>query len=314
MSIVERSILFGKCSGLAETFLSKMSSYIMNSPEDKHFYDFEIKCVDNVVVKAHKIVLASQTKYFEGLFRQEDTDFVHLAFSGDTIETIKHYLYTEEVEITGENVQDLLIAANYLLMTELVSKCTDYILWNVELTNCVEILNLADITTNNKLIQRTLLTISSNIQEIMKKEEKVKSIPLHLFKKVLQNENLLIRNSHGVVLSKSAGRMVLTDICNNYSDLNNLGEKDREDLLDVAKREDGGLELTFWKSHTLGEPSDRPQLQRNFCCQGNGVKFIKRIALKTVLWQNRCVIGKRFTLYEQSRRTLYCRGPRPGVV
>ena len=156
----------------------------------------------------------------------------------------------------------------------------------------MEILSLADITSNNKLIQRTLLAISSNIQEIMKMEVKVKSIPLHLFKKVLQNENLLIRNSHGVVLSKSAGKMILTDICNNYSDLNHLGEKDREDLLEVTKIEDRGLQLTFWKSNSLGEAPDGPQVERNFSCQGNGVKFIQRIALKTVLWANRLVIGK----------------------
>ena len=291
MSIATRT-KFGQKPEQAGTFLSRMRSYITNSPEDRHFYDFQIKCVDKVDVKAHKIVLASQTKYFEGLFRQEETDFVHLDFSGETMKTILHYLYTGEVEITGENVQDLLMAANYLLITELVSDCTTFILWNIELSNCVEILSLADITSNNKLIQRTLLAISSNIQEIMKMEEKVKSIPLHLFKKVLQNENLLIRNSHGVVLSKSAGRMILTDICNNYSDLNHLGEKDREDLLEVTKIEDRGLQLTFWKSNSLGEAPDGPQVERNFSFQGNGVKFIKRIALKTVFWQNRCVIGK----------------------
>ena len=279
----------------AGTFLSRMRSYIMNSSEDKHFYDFEIKCADNIVVKAHKIILASQTKYFEGLLRQEETDFVHLDFSGETVNTILQYLYTGGVDITGENVQDLLMAANYLLITDLVSLCTNYILGNLELSNCVETLNLADITSNNQLIQRTLLTISSNIQEIMKKEENVKSIPMHLFKKVLQNENLLIRNNYGVVLSKSAGKMFLTEICNNYSDLNNLGQKDREDLLEVTKMEGSGLRLTFWKSNTLGLASDGPRVERNFSCLGNGIKFIQRIVLKTVFWANRFVIGKMIT-------------------
>ena len=274
------------------TFLSRMRSYIMNSSEDKHFYDFEIKCGDNVVIKAHKIVLASQTKYFEGLLRQEETDFVRLEFSGETVKTIVQYLYTGGLEITGENVQDLLMAANYLLITDLVSHCTKYILWNIDLSNCVEILNLADVTSNDQLIQRTLLAISSNIQEIMKKEENVKSIPLHLFKKVLQNENLLIRNSHGVVLSKSAGKILLADICNNYCDINNLGQKEREDLLEITKMDGGGLELTFWKSNTFGEASDGPRVESSFSCQGNGIKFIERIALKTVFWANRFVIGK----------------------
>ena len=84
MSIATRT-KFGTEPDQTGTFLTRMRSYIMNSPEDKHFYDFEIRCLDKAVVKAHKIVLASQTKYFEGLLRQEEANFVQLDFPGETI-------------------------------------------------------------------------------------------------------------------------------------------------------------------------------------------------------------------------------------
>ena len=144
-------------------------------------------------MKSHKIVLASQTKYFEGLFRQEDQDSVQLHFPGDSIRTCVQFLYTGQVQVTGENVQDLLMAANYLFINKLVSLCTAFILKNIELSNCIEILKLGDMTSNNELEDKALLMICNNIQEILKTEDTLKSIPLHLFKKVLQNKNLLLR-------------------------------------------------------------------------------------------------------------------------
>ena len=45
----------------------------------------------------------------------------------------------------------------------------------------------------NELEDKALLMICNNIQEILKTENSLKSIPLHLFKKVLQNKNLLLR-------------------------------------------------------------------------------------------------------------------------
>ena len=74
----------------------------MNSPEDKHFYDLIIIAEDGSEVKSHKIILASQTQYFGPLFRHENPDSVQLDFPGDIIKKCVKYLYTEEIDVTGE--------------------------------------------------------------------------------------------------------------------------------------------------------------------------------------------------------------------
>ena len=78
-------------------------------------------------------------------------------------------------------------------MNKLVSLCAAFILKNIEPSNCLEILKLGDMTSNDEMIDKALSMICNNIKEILKTHDSLKSIALHLFKKVLQNKNLLIR-------------------------------------------------------------------------------------------------------------------------
>ena len=275
------------------TFLSNLSHYIVNSPEDKHFYDFTIICGDKEEVKAHKIVLASQTKFFEGLFRQEHgKDLVSLDFTGEIIRGCLRYLYTGEVEVTGYNVQDMLMAANYLLITPLTSLCTSFILNNIDLTNCVEILNLGDMTNNTDLLNRSLLVICSNIQEIAKMDRNLKSISRPSFQKILENKNLLIRNKFGVLLPKSSDQAEKAKICLSYSSAHNMTEKDRQDLLELSRRYHTHMQLELKMFPLFGSGSDNPRVERRFSCEGKGLRFIRKISVKTVTWCDTVVVGE----------------------
>ena len=273
------------------TFQSKLGHYLNNSPMEKHFYDFIIRCADDVEVKGHKIILASQTKFFEGLFRQEqEKDFVLLDFTSETVKVCLKYLYTGQLKITGDNVQDLLMIANYLLISPLTTLCTDYILDNIDLTNCLGILSLADGTGNTRLMDRAMLLTCSNIQEIAEKE-KLGTVPLHLFRSILQSKKLLIRNSFGVILPGSAlGE--LTKVCDAYIQASNLEQTERENLFEICRQNDRDMERVSWRSvEEFGGGNDHPRRERSFSFSGEGQKFIRNIVVKTGIWQGRVVIG-----------------------
>ena len=258
---------------------------------EKHFYDFTIRCADDVEVKGHKIILASQTKFFEGLFRQEqEKDFVLLDFTSETVKVCLKYLYTGQLKITGDNVQDLLMIANYLLISPLTTLCSDYILDNIDLTNCLEILSLADGTGNTRLMERALVLICTNIQEIAEKE-KFRFVPVHLFRSILQSKKLLIRNSFGVILAGSAPAELIK-VCDAYLQVSNLEQTERENLLELCRQNDRDMERVSWRSvEEFGCGSDLPRRERSFSCSGEGEKFIRKIMVKTVIWQGRVVIG-----------------------
>jgi hypothetical protein len=44
---------------------------------------------------------------------QENVDSVKLEFPGDIIKKCVNYLYTEEIDVTGDNVQDVMVFDNY---------------------------------------------------------------------------------------------------------------------------------------------------------------------------------------------------------
>ncbi|XP_023348300.1 kelch-like protein 22 [Eurytemora carolleeae] len=105
-------------------------------------------------LKAHKLILATQSDFFKGLFRNEKKDEVTIDIcSYSTLSTILKYFYTGSSEITIENVQDILVAANFLQVKELIRKCSDFMARNLDLTNCVTVLRLGDLLNNEFLLQ-----------------------------------------------------------------------------------------------------------------------------------------------------------------
>ena len=167
-------------------FIKNLKAHILNSPEEQHFYDFKIECQDGVEVNCHKIILVSQTKYFEGLFRQQNTDKVKIDFPSDIIRGCIRFLYTREILIDGENVQDLLIAANYLLITEVSSKCISYILNHMDMTNCIDILNFGDSFGISDIVAVAESRIAHNVQHVLNEKEAQKTLPVHLFRSLIE--------------------------------------------------------------------------------------------------------------------------------
>ena len=187
-----------------DSFVNGLREYILTQPEEQHFYDFRIVCNDNTEVKCHKIILASQTKYFEGLFRQQRSDQIQLDFQSDAVKTCIRYLYTEDLSITGDNVQDILVVANYLLIPKIVRRCVSYILDNMDISNCIDILNLGDQLNMPEISGEASDAISFSLGSVFEDENNFKNTPLHLFKSLLSNENVTLKNSRKVTMNMSS--------------------------------------------------------------------------------------------------------------
>ena len=78
------------------------------------------------------------------MFRNEKKDRIEMNISADTLRMVVRTLYTGKTEINIDNVQDLLEASNYLQIKDLNEKCVDFMARNLDISNCVEVLVLAD--------------------------------------------------------------------------------------------------------------------------------------------------------------------------
>ena len=265
-------------------FLRNLQIYFTNSPEQQHFYDYKIICSDGIEVKSHKIILASQTKYFEGLFRQEaSSNSVKLDLPGESVKSCVKYLYTGDVDINGDNVQDILVAANYMFLKEVVSLCTKFVKKNMNLNNCVEIYHLADSYSLEDLVHSSLKIISVNFQKIFKTDEQIQSIPEKLFEVLLQREDLCIYDRFGIRQPDDVAETILENIISKHIafDL----------LIQTLKAKEKRNKFSFKWSDIFGSPRDNPRKLSDFNISGCGDKVMRKISVLTDVWDGRTVVS-----------------------
>ncbi|XP_017318635.1 kelch-like protein 10 [Ictalurus punctatus] len=87
--------------------------------------------VDEVEFNVHKTVLCAHSPYFRTLFMTGSSSdqkvYTMTNVSPDIMAIIIHYIYTQEIRVTTDNVQAVLVMADYLLMRDLVRDCYDFL-------------------------------------------------------------------------------------------------------------------------------------------------------------------------------------------
>eukprot|EP00092_Neocalanus_flemingeri_P005527 GFUD01005957.1.p1 GENE.GFUD01005957.1~~GFUD01005957.1.p1 ORF type:complete len:585 (+),score=168.00 GFUD01005957.1:112-1866(+) len=279
-------------------FIKNMRQYISNSPAEKLFYDFKIVAQDGSEVNSHKIILASQTQYFSALFRQENPDFVKLDFPSGIIKMCVNYLYTEEIDVNGDNVQDIMVFANYVMIMEVVKICEDFIIDNLDQSTCLDVFKLGDFLGNSAITDQAKKMICRNFQTMFLEEE-LNMIPLHLFKQVLSSDKVVLYSEYETILPGIEREVKIGEMIEKYCLVNSM-ENEREALksilrIDQKNQISSHRELSHLKTWTvsekMGSAGDNPRHVQSFSMKGEGKKFIRKITLCTVLWDERTIIG-----------------------
>ena len=116
--------------------------------EDNILCDVELQ-VDGRSVSAHRVVLAASSSYFRSMFAgrfEEATsqvvNFKQITFTG--LSKVVDFVYTSRVDLTNENIEDVLPSAHLLQMNSIVDKCKEWMIQKVTSTNCLAFLKLAE--------------------------------------------------------------------------------------------------------------------------------------------------------------------------
>ena len=108
--------------------------------QKEEFTDVTLQSGD-VHIRCHRVVLAVASEYFKAMFRcgiqENTTDTVQLTMEPDIVINIINYMYTGEIELTVDNVQSLVKACDILQLDALKAGCEDFMMSQVDLTNCV---------------------------------------------------------------------------------------------------------------------------------------------------------------------------------
>ena len=136
-----------------------------NKKKEEQFYDFIIRDKDGMEVKSHKFILASQCDYFADLFRFHsncaETKFEN--FSNDEVKICIEYLYTQKVNLTEKNVENVLMFADYINLTDVHGICIDYIIKHIDQSNYGHVIGLGYKLEIKELIEAGVLFSAKNL-------------------------------------------------------------------------------------------------------------------------------------------------------
>lgn len=100
------------------------------------------------VQNAHRSVLAAASPYFNAMFTSDVLEakrerIVIQSLDGDILASLLDFMYTGQIRVTNENVQELLIAGDMIELREVVEICTDHLVRQLEPSNAVGIYRFA---------------------------------------------------------------------------------------------------------------------------------------------------------------------------
>ncbi|KAM4806542.1 zinc finger and BTB domain-containing protein 8A [Urocitellus parryii] len=116
--------------------ISTHQSHLLQQLNEQRRQDVFCDCsilVEGKVFKAHRNVLFASSGYFKMLLSQnsketsQPTTATFQAFSPDTFTVILDFVYSGKLSLTGQNVIEVMSAASFLQMTDVISVCKTFI-------------------------------------------------------------------------------------------------------------------------------------------------------------------------------------------
>lgn len=141
----------------------------------------------------HRLVMMSSSKYFHALlgpnFKEAQEEEVTIAnIDGPTLKLVIDFCYTGKVNITDENIGQIIAAASAMELVLIEEKCHQF--WNDNLTvsNCMETFAMADQYSFVQLRKRALDMICEYFEEVPTSE--MLALPMHCFSELLKCDQI----------------------------------------------------------------------------------------------------------------------------
>ena len=187
-----------------ENFNAHHADVVMNSlnqdrKDAAKYCDFRI-IVNGYIFPVHKSVVGPLSDFFDSMFFSEmretyEHQVIIDTISKDVMELVVEFFYTSKIQITSNNVYDIMEAANYLNLQNVKQFCTNFLLNEVEPENCFKLKKISKLydcqTLTRKIdsvIERHFETVLSSKEFLTLDVDEVKSL-LNLKKKKVSSED-----------------------------------------------------------------------------------------------------------------------------
>ncbi|XP_019875864.2 actin-binding protein IPP isoform X2 [Aethina tumida] len=177
------------------SYLSKVVNNLNLLRLNRRFCDVDIVAGDKIF-QAHRAVLAASSPYFQAMFTgglcETDKQSVELhGLSAYIFEILLNFIYSGEVCINQNNVQELMIAADMLELSEVVDGCTEFLMKELHPLNAIGIYKFAEDHNWKQLRNASIDYIEKNFPKICNEDE-IYELDKEEFINFLRSENLKI--------------------------------------------------------------------------------------------------------------------------
>ncbi|GCC25482.1 actin-binding protein IPP [Chiloscyllium punctatum] len=165
------------------------------------FCDVQLQ-VEEQLFSVHKLVLAASSPYFAVLFAggMQETSKSLIQIHGIEAETFRlllEFIYTGIIDVSIKNVQEVILAADMLQLTEIVNMCSTFLKGQVDPSNCVGIYQFAEQIACHDLMEFSESYIYVHFLEVCKTEEFM-GLEKDQLVKILKSEELHIEDEYQV--------------------------------------------------------------------------------------------------------------------
>ncbi|XP_035532547.1 kelch-like protein 41a [Morone saxatilis] len=138
-------------------------------------------------IPCHRLILAACTPYFRELFFSADgneTDKKEVVLENldpNVMEAIVNYMYSAEIDINEDNVQDILAVANRFQIPSVFTVCVNYLQKKLSKKNCLAIYRLGLMLNSARLAIAARDYIADRFETIAMDEDFLELAPPELF-------------------------------------------------------------------------------------------------------------------------------------
>ena len=113
-----------------DSFRKQFMASLWEMRGERILTDVTLKLSDDSSVPCHKIILMAASPFFKTMFqsgmKESSGNEVTLDLcSADILMMLLKYIYTDEVNVNADNVQDVTTACNFLCLDDLKAKCEE---------------------------------------------------------------------------------------------------------------------------------------------------------------------------------------------
>lgn len=141
---------------------------------DGHFTDVIFHFLGGGELKAHRAVLAARSELVKNMFLDNDkagNEAITCPIKKDVMSALLHYVYTDNLDATNPNVNDLLAAANYYGFHDLQKELIEHVVQKITCENAISTLIFANENEIDGLKAKALEFIKLNAREVTNEGE-----------------------------------------------------------------------------------------------------------------------------------------------